>query len=249
MSRLRRLIPSPAMIVALVALFVALGGAAYAGVTLSNNTVRSATIVNGQVKTADLANLAVTNAKIKNNAVNAAKVKNSSLTGSDVLDGSLGAPDLAAGAVTPAKIAGIPSARAFHNANQSVPGNATFTSIALNSERFDTASLHRTDIDTSRLTVSSAGVYVLNANVTWEQNATGARELNIRKNGTTIVARVVQAGTAGGNTTDQSVTTLAQLAAGDFVEVVVRQNSAVALNVLAAPDFSPEFAASWIAPA
>ena len=88
MNRLTRHTPSPAMIVALIALFVALGGAAYAGVTLSNNSVRSTTIVNGQVKTVDLANSAVTNAKLKNNAVNSAKVK----------DGSLNAVDLTAAA-------------------------------------------------------------------------------------------------------------------------------------------------------
>ena len=84
MNLLKRHLPSPAMIVALVALFVALGGAAYAGVTLSNNSVKSATIKNGEVKTADLANSAVTNLKLKNNAVNSAKVKNGSLEAADL---------------------------------------------------------------------------------------------------------------------------------------------------------------------
>lgn len=98
--KLIRHTPSPSMIVALVALFVALGGAAYAGVTLSNNTVRSATIVNGQVKTVDLANSAVTNAKLKNNAVNSAKVK----------DGSLQATDLSPAAQTALKT----NVAAFH---------------------------------------------------------------------------------------------------------------------------------------
>ena len=84
MNLLKRHLPSPAMIVALVALFVALGGAAYAGVTLSNNSVKSATIKNGEVKTADLTNSAVTNLKLKNNAVNSAKVKNGSLEAADL---------------------------------------------------------------------------------------------------------------------------------------------------------------------
>lgn len=249
MNRLKRYTPSPSMIVAVVALFVALGGAAYAGVMLSNNTVRSSTIVNGQVKTADLASLAVTNAKLNNNAVNAVKVRNGSLTGLDVADGSVGAADLGAGSVTPAKISGVPTVRAFHNANQSIPGNAAFTTVLLNSERFDTASMHRTDVDTSRLTIATPGIYLLTANVTWESNGTGAREVNIRKNGTALIARVVQPGDAAANTTDQSATTVAKLAAGDFVEVVVRQNSGAALNILAAPEFSPEFSATWIAPA
>lgn len=150
--------------------------------------------------------------------------------------------------MTPAKISGVPTVRAFHNANQSIPGNAAFTTVLLNSERFDTASMHRTDIDTSRLAIATSGIYLLTANVTWAINGTGAREVNIRKNGTTLIARVVQPGDAA-NSTDQAPTTVVQLAAGDFVEVVVRQNSGAAVNILAAPEFSPEFSATWIAPA
>lgn len=79
---------SPALVVAAIALFVALGGAAYAGVSLSNNSVRSNHIVNGQVKAADLANGAVGTAKLKSSAVTSAKVA----------DGSLGVADLSAAA-------------------------------------------------------------------------------------------------------------------------------------------------------
>jgi hypothetical protein len=232
MSHLKRHLPSPAMVVAIVALFVALGGAAYAGVTLSNNSVRSKTIVNGQVKTVDLANGAVTGAKLRNNAVTGAKVK----------DGAVAPNDLSAEARFPTR----PTVRAFHSANQSIPGTAAFTTVQFNSERFDASSIHRTDVDTSRITIATAGVYVISANVTWAPNTAGARELNIRKNGTTVIARVVQPGDPTVNTTDQSVTTTAKLAAGDFIEVVVRQNAGVALNLLTAPEFSPELSAAWI---
>jgi hypothetical protein len=51
MTRIRRLIPSPAMAVALVALFMAMGGSAYALVVTSgsikNNTIRSVDVRNG----------------------------------------------------------------------------------------------------------------------------------------------------------------------------------------------------------
>jgi hypothetical protein len=72
------------MIVATIALFVALGGAAYAGVTLSNNSVRSNHIVNGQVKAADLANGSVGTAKLKANAVTSAKVADGTLEAADL---------------------------------------------------------------------------------------------------------------------------------------------------------------------
>lgn len=48
-------IPSPAMIVSLIALFVALGGTGYAAATLKANSVASKQIKNGSIQAADLA--------------------------------------------------------------------------------------------------------------------------------------------------------------------------------------------------
>lgn len=96
--------PSPAMIVAMVALFIALSGGAYASVAI--NQVRSVHIKNGEVKAVDLATNAVTAAKLKANAVNGSKVADDSLTGADINEASLaGVPAAAsAGGVTPKKI-------------------------------------------------------------------------------------------------------------------------------------------------
>lgn len=74
--------PSPSMIVAMVALFVALSGGAYASVAL--NQVRSTHIKDGEVKTADIAGNAVTRAKINNNAINSDKVLNGGLEAVDL---------------------------------------------------------------------------------------------------------------------------------------------------------------------
>jgi hypothetical protein len=57
--------PSPAMLVALIAVFVALGGTSYSAFTLSQNSVKSGHIVNGQVKRPDIATGAVTSRKVK----------------------------------------------------------------------------------------------------------------------------------------------------------------------------------------
>lgn len=73
----RSLRPSPALVVAILALVVAMGGTSYAAITLAKNSVLSKHIVNGQVKTVDL--------------------KASAVTGPKVKDGSLGAVDFAAG--------------------------------------------------------------------------------------------------------------------------------------------------------
>lgn len=67
---------SPASCLAMVALFVALGGGAYAAA--------------GQIGTSDIKNGAVTKVKIKKEAVTGAKIKNDAVTGAKVKESSLG---------------------------------------------------------------------------------------------------------------------------------------------------------------
>jgi hypothetical protein len=57
--------PSPALVLAFVALFVALGGTGYAALTLPKNSVGSKQIRKGAVKTSEIANNAVTGAKVR----------------------------------------------------------------------------------------------------------------------------------------------------------------------------------------
>jgi hypothetical protein len=66
--------PSPAMIVALVALFAALGGSAYAASTIGTKQIK-----NGAITAAKLKKEAVTAAKIKNGAISGAKLNLSQL--------------------------------------------------------------------------------------------------------------------------------------------------------------------------
>jgi hypothetical protein len=86
MSRFGR--PSPALLISIVALFVALGGAAYAVKTAPKNSVTSKSIKNNQVKGVD----------VKDDAVTGADVLESSLVGvegppgQDGQDGQNGAP-------------------------------------------------------------------------------------------------------------------------------------------------------------
>ena len=74
--------------IALLALFLALGGTTYAAVSLPANSVGAK----------QLKKNAVINKKIKANAVTGGKVKNDSLTGADVVEGSLGKVPSAANA-------------------------------------------------------------------------------------------------------------------------------------------------------
>jgi hypothetical protein len=68
-SRLRRAFPSPALIVAFVALFAALGGFGYAAVKMKPNSVGSKNIKAGAVTTGKIADGAVTTPKLAPDAV------------------------------------------------------------------------------------------------------------------------------------------------------------------------------------
>ncbi|QIG43567.1 hypothetical protein G5V58_13075 [Nocardioides anomalus] len=75
-----KLRPTPALVVAVLALVVALGGTSYAAAKIGS-------------------------AQIKNNSVKGKDVKDGSLTGKDVKDGSLTGADVADGSLSPADLA------------------------------------------------------------------------------------------------------------------------------------------------
>jgi hypothetical protein len=72
--------PSPASIIAAIALFVALGAGAYAASSLPHNSVGSKTIKNGAVKSADIRNGGVKGRDIGSKQVKTGKIKNGAVT-------------------------------------------------------------------------------------------------------------------------------------------------------------------------
>jgi hypothetical protein len=76
-----RLRPSPAMVVAFIALFVAIGGSSYAVTRLPAKSVGAKQLRKGAVRTANLANGAVTGQKIKDGSLSATDIKLASLAG------------------------------------------------------------------------------------------------------------------------------------------------------------------------
>lgn len=76
----------------LIAIFIALGGTAYAIQKAPKNSVVSSSIKKGQVKTSDLADGAVTGPKLGASSVDSSKVADNSLNGSDIDESSLALP-------------------------------------------------------------------------------------------------------------------------------------------------------------
>lgn len=147
-------------------------------------------------------------------------------------------------AVTKAYVSEI-SARVYNSANISV-ATSTFFALTFNSERWDTANIHNTGSNTSRLTAPKTGTYTICGHIRIAGNATGARTVLIRLNGGTEIGRQSLPSVTG---TDVYlyILTLYQLTAGDYVELEVFQNSGGSLNVISSAAFSPEFALVLIA--
>jgi hypothetical protein len=103
-SKTRSFRPSPALIIACVALFAALTGSAIAA-GLQKDSVRSSHIVNGTVRTVDLRDNAVNAPKIAADAVGAEEIAENAVSSPEVAPDSLTAGDLAPASVTSSEVA------------------------------------------------------------------------------------------------------------------------------------------------
>lgn len=118
MSWIRGRRPSPAMIVAVVALFVSLSGVSYGVATgfidsreLKNNEVRSVDLRNNDIRTRDLRNNEVRGLDIRNSTVQGRDVALNTLTGDDVTETTLGKVPSATSADTAANASGVSTLR------------------------------------------------------------------------------------------------------------------------------------------
>jgi len=79
MPRIKLHRPSPALVIALLALFVALGGTGYAALNLPRNSVGSKQLRKSAVRNVDIASNAVTGAKVRRRSLDSTDFKTDSL--------------------------------------------------------------------------------------------------------------------------------------------------------------------------
>ena len=113
-SRLRR--PSPAMVVACLALFVALGGSAMAAFVVSSNSQIGPNTIYGANRPS------TANDNIVNGSITASDIKQESIGGNRIINGSLTGPDVAANTLKGTQIdestlAKVPAAAQADNAS------------------------------------------------------------------------------------------------------------------------------------
>ena len=89
MKRIVKRLPSPAMVVACIALAVALGGTSYAAIKLPRNSVGTSQLRKNAVVATKLSARSVGPQKLQNNAVTTRAVKDNQLTGAKIVESSL----------------------------------------------------------------------------------------------------------------------------------------------------------------
>jgi len=136
--------------------------------------------------------------------------------------------------------------RASVSGNQDILNN-TDTSINFSEDTFDTDSMHDTVTNNSRITIRTAGKYLLTASIAFANNGTGRRVLWYLVNGTTNLD-TDEPDTNQNARAWLNLSTVWDFAAGDYVEVRVLQTSGGTLTVDRIANRSPIFTATWLAP-
>ena len=156
MNKLKRHL-SVANVLSCLALFVALGGSAYAATKLSA----------GQVKTVNIANQAVSNPKIKTQAVTSGKIKNLGINAADLGTGSVINSKIANKAVTGAKL-GNEAVGSTQLAKKSV------TESRLGAEAVTTGKIYNESVTSAK--ISSTTWHQLLKNTTYVTVTSGSQE-------------------------------------------------------------------------
>jgi hypothetical protein len=119
-----------------------------------------------------------------------------------------------------------------------VVATATTTLIPLDTESWDTDSMHSTATNSSRITINTSGQYLVTFYARFPSNATGYRQLNLRLNATGNPAlgstlSTISLAAVNGDATFVTRTLELTCVAGDHYEIFATQNSGASLTLQA----------------
>ncbi len=130
-------------------------------------------------------------------------------------------------------------ARVRHSVAQNIP-DSVLTVLAFDTELYDTDSIHD-PANNSRLTCQTAGKYAINSCVQFTTNLSGHRWVYIRLNGVTCIASVQRSPEPGFGIAAMTVSTVWDLMAGDYLEIVAYQTGGGGIDAIASYGQMPNF--------
>lgn len=140
-----------------------------------------------------------------------------------------------------------PACRVYNNAGLTHTSTGNWQKLSgFNSERYDTDSMHSTSVSSERITINTAGLYLVTAAIEWAANATGLRGLQISLNGSTPIVTDHENSNGASFGTAISVSTVYKFTAGQYFEVHGFQNSGGNLGIASSANWTPEVSATWI---
>ena len=143
----------------------------------------------------------------------------------------------------------IPAARLQRTTNQSI-ATITITPISFGTVLFDTDTMYAAGNPT-RLTVKTAGVYYINAWISYAQNTTGTkRTVFIRLNGTTNIGEHATVALPANEIPDQNASAIWKASVNDYFECCAYHDASAAVNILGgrANHYGPALSAVFLSP-
>lgn len=141
-----------------------------------------------------------------------------------------------------------PACRVYRSTVQSYT-DATEGTQLFDTERYDTNTMHDTSTNTGRITIKTAGIYI----VTFRGRFAAAADYSqcyaiLKLNGATTIDQDLITPTTFNTNPSLRIATQYKFAVNDYIEVIGYQDNTAnaARNMLADPNFGPEFAATWV---
>jgi hypothetical protein len=125
----------------------------------------------------------------------------------------------------------VPAAcRVRKSGTQSIPHDSA-TALTFDVEDFDTDTMHDNAVNQSRITINTAGIYIISGLVGFASAAGGGvREASIRKNGASTYLSLAKYTALISTENFVQVEVIANLAVNDYVELYAYQTSGGAIN-------------------
>ena len=105
--------------------------------------------------------------------------------------------------------------------------------------------MHQATAQPTRLIAPIAGIYRVDARARWASDAQGDRGLTINRNAVSVANRFEPA--ASSAQTAVEISTLVQMAAGDYVQVAATETSPVS-PVIVGGELGLSFSMHWVSP-